>query len=106
MFLKHFLILFGEIEVENWRKILKIIHKDCDKSLSKDKSLPVDSYIVTYLVKDEEKYDIVQTGSKVELFDDYYDEYGKGALKEIKWTNGKINPKMYGYIPKETKKRR
>jgi hypothetical protein len=98
--------LFGEIEVENWRKILNIIHKDCDKSLSKDKSLPVDSYIVTYLVKYKEKYDIVQTGSKVELFDAYCDEYGKGALKEIKWTDGRVNPRVYGYVPKETKRRK
>jgi len=106
LFLKHFLILFGEIEVENWRKILKIIHKDCDKSLSKDKSLPVDSYIVTYLAKDKEKYDIVQAGGKVEVFDAYYDEYGKGALKEIKWTDGRVNPRVYGYVPKETKRRK
>ena len=106
MYRKHTLILFGEIEVENWRKLLNIIHKDCDKSLSKDQSLPINSYIVTYVVKNKEKYDIVQAGGNVEVFDKYYDEYGKGALKEIKWTNGKINPKMYGYIPKETKKRR
>ncbi len=98
--------MFGEIEVENWRKLLNIIHKDCDKSLSKDKSLPVDSYIVTYLVKDKEKYDIVQTGSKVELFDAYCDEYGKGALKEIKWTDGRVNPRVYGYVRKETKIRK
>ena len=87
-------------------KILNIIHKDCDKSLSKDTSLPINSYLVTYLVKDTEKYDIVQAGGRVEVFDTYYDEYGKGALKEIKWTNGKVSPKMYGYVPKETKKRR
>ena len=85
---------------------MNIIHKDCDKSLSKDSSLPTNSYIVTYLVKDTEKYDIVQASGKVELFDKYYDEYGKGALKEIKWTDGKINQRVYGYVPKETKKRR
>jgi hypothetical protein len=61
---------------------------------------------VTYLVKYKEKYDIVQTGSKVELFDAYCDEYGKGALKEIKWTDGRVNPRVYGYVPKETKRRK
>ena len=85
---------------------MKIIHKDCDKSLLKDKSLPVNSYLVTYLVKDKEKYDIVQAGGRVEVFDDYYDEYGKGALKEIKWTDGRVNPRVYGYVPKETKRRK
>ena len=87
-------------------KVLNIIHKDCDKSLSKDKSLPVNSYLVTYLVKDIEKYDIVQAGGKVEVFDNYYDEYGKGSLQSIQWTDGKVSPKVYGYVPKETKKRK
>jgi hypothetical protein len=87
-------------------KILNIIHKDCDKTLAKDKSLPINSYLVTYIIKDEEKYDIVQSGGKVEIFDNYYDEYGKGALKEIKWTDGKVSPKVYGFVPKETKKRK
>ena len=85
---------------------MNIIHKDCDKTLAKDTSLPINSYLVTYITKDIEKYDIVQAGSKVEIFDNYYDEYGKGALKEIKWTDGKVNPKVYGYVPKETKKRK
>ena len=85
---------------------MNIIHKDCDKSLSKDSSLPTNSYIVTYLVKDTEKYDIIQASGKVEVFDKYYDEYGKGTLKEIKWTNGKVNPRVYGYVPKETKRRK
>ena len=64
---------------------MNIIHKDCDKSLAKNTSLPINSYLVTYLVKDEEKYDIVQASGRVEVFDDYYDEYGKESLKEIKW---------------------
>lgn len=85
---------------------LNIIHRDCDKSLAKDKSLPINSYVVTYLSKGKETCDIVQAGSFVEVFDEYYDEHGKGAIKEIKWTEGRINPKVYGYTPKETKKRK
>jgi hypothetical protein len=85
---------------------LNIIHKDCDKELAKNTSLPINSYLVIYLVKDKETYDIVQAGGKVEIFDTYYDEYGKGALKGIKWTDGKVSPKVYGYVPKETKKRK
>jgi hypothetical protein len=86
--------------------IMNILKKDCDPIDAKDGSLPINSYLVTYLVKDKEKYDIVQAGGKVEIFDNYYDEYGKGAIKEIKWTDGKVNPKVYGFVPKETKKRK
>jgi hypothetical protein len=83
-----------------------LIHKQCDKSLANDKSLPINSYIITYLLDDEKMYDIVQASSICEVFDKYYDDYGKGSIQEIKWTNGKVSPKMYGYKPKETKKKR
>jgi hypothetical protein len=83
-----------------------LIHKQCDKSLANDKSLPINSYIITYLLDDEKMYDIVQASSVCEVFDKYYDDYGKGSIQEIKWTNGKVSPKMYGYKPKETKKRK
>ena len=85
---------------------MMLIHKQCDKSLANDKSLPINSYIITYLLDDEKMYDIVQASSVCEVFDKYYDDYGKGSIQEIKWTNGKVSPKMYGYKPKETKKRK
>jgi hypothetical protein len=83
-----------------------LIHKQCDKALANDKSLPINSYIITYLIDDEKMYDIIQASSICEVFDKYYDEYGKGSVQEIKWTNGKVSPKTYGYKPKETKKKR
>jgi hypothetical protein len=96
----------GKSRLKLGGKILNIIHKDCDKLLAKDKSLPINSYLVTYLVKGKETYDIVQAGGIVEVFDNYYDEYGKGVLQKIKWTDGRVNPKVYGYTPKETKRRK
>lgn len=106
MFLKHIRRLFGEIGVNLLEKTLNIIHKKCDKSLSKDKSLPINSYIITYIINDEEFCDIVQANGFSEVFDNYYDEYGKNSIQEIKWTEGRINPKIYGYQPKESKKRK
>lgn len=85
---------------------MNIIHKDCDVSLAKDKSLPTNSYIIKYLNKGKETFDIVQAGSFVEVFDAYYDEYGKETIKSIKWTNGNVNPRIWGYKPPEKKKRR
>jgi len=88
------------------KMIMNILKKDCKKFEAKDKSLPSNSYIITYLVKEKETYDIVQAGGFVEVFDHYYDEYGKGSIKEIKWTEGTANPRNYGYISKETKKKK
>jgi hypothetical protein len=80
-----------------------IIHKNCDPSVSNNKSLPRNSYLITYLEDDQTKYDIVQAGSFVEVFDNYYDQYGKGNILKIKWTEGTVNPKSYNYQVKDKK---
>ncbi len=80
---------------------INIIHRDCDKSLSQDKSLPLDSYIVSYSDDGVVKYDIVQ-GTQVKIFDHYYDEYRN--LISMKWTDGKVNPKTYNQPQKKNKK--
>lgn len=82
---------------------MTILYKECDPSLAKDKSLPRDSYLVSYLIDDELKYDISR-GSRVEIFDYYYDIYRN--VTSISWTDGTVNPKTYDYVPKENKKKR
>ena len=104
MFPKLILILFG---VGVAKKIIevnvKIIHQDCEKSLSKNKSLPTDSYLVTYISEEETKNDIVQSVSQADIFDYYYDLY-KNVIS-IDWTDGKISPRFYGQTKPEKKKR-
>ena len=80
---------------------INIIHRDCDRSVSKDKSLPLDSYIVSYSDDGIEKYDIVQ-GTQVSIFDHYYDEYRN--VISMKWTDGRVNPKSYNQPQKKSKK--
>ena len=80
-----------------------ILHQECEPSLAKDRRLPRDSYMVTYIKDDNIVYDIAR-GSRVELFDYYHDNFR--SVKSINWTDGAINAKVYDYIPKETKKKR
>lgn len=80
---------------------INIIQKDCDVSAANNKSLPLDSYIVSYSDNEIVKYDIVQ-GTKVNIFDHYYDEYRN--LISMKWTDGKVNPKSYNQPQKKSKK--
>ena len=80
---------------------INIIYRDCEQSAAKDKTLPLNSYIVSYKSKDRVMYDIVQ-GTKVAIFDHYYDQYRNFISME--WTEGKVNPKMYGYTAKKVKK--
>jgi len=83
---------------------LKIIHSDCDPILSKNKSLPKDSYLVSYMKDKLICYDIVQAGSRVEIFDYYYDTYGKSGIQNIKWTDGNVNPRVWSNSSKKSKK--
>lgn len=84
---------------------IKILHEDCDKILSENKSLPTDAYLVTYMKDDRVTYDIARSSARVDIFDHYYDTYGKGALISINWTKGSVNPKLYQVSkPAEKKK--
>jgi hypothetical protein len=87
------------------RDMCKIVHKDCSKELAKDKSLPLNSYLVTYLLDNQEKYDIVVCNKRAQIFDMYWDQYREG-LKNICWTDGKVNPKLWGVEPKQPKKKK
>jgi len=94
-------------DLENFKKYgLFMIHENCDKSLANNKSLPLNSHIVTYEYQGIICYDIVQSNAKVKIFDCYYDKLGNGnSIKSIKWTDGRVNPKSYGYTKPERKKR-
>ena len=77
----------------NWKIMtLDFIHKDCHHSMSKDKKLQ-NSFLVVYKVKDEIKHDITRAGSKVEIFDHYYDNYD--GVVSITWTDGIVDPRTY-----------
>jgi hypothetical protein len=83
----------------------QIVHSKCDKSAARDKSLPTNSYIVTYKLDDEIVYDIVICHKRSDVFDMYWDKY-REDLKGISWTEGRINPKLWGYKEPEKKKRK
>lgn len=80
---------------------IRVIKENCDLSAAKDKSLPLDSYIVRYNNGEKDCIDIAQ-GLKVDIFDHYYDRYRN--VISIKWTNGTMNPKLYGEQQKKKKK--
>lgn len=82
---------------------VNIIHRDCDISVSNTKSLPLNSYIVSYSNDGVIMYDIVQ-GTQVNIFDYYYDEY-KNVIS-MKWTDGRVNPKMYNNQPPQKKSKK
>ena len=50
---------------------VNIIHANCEPSASKNKDLPRNSYLVIYGVDDSIQYDVVQAGSKIDIFNYY-----------------------------------
>jgi len=84
----------------------EILKERCTPQDAKDSSLPLDAYLITYFADDRICYDIVRSAKQVNIFDMYYDKFGKGNIKNIRWADGKVNPKLWGYRPPEKKKRK
>ena len=69
-----------------------------------DSSFPTSAYIISYEVDGKDYIDLV-VGKKSNIFDMYYDTYGPGVVKKISFGYGKVDPKMWGYKPKEKKRK-
>ena len=71
----------------------------------KDPSFPNDAYLIWYSIGEETFLDLVR-GTRVRIFDMYYDKYGAKAIKKIDFGYGRTNPKLWGYKQPEKKKRK
>ena len=71
----------------------------------KDPSLPNDAYLVVYRVNGETYMDLCR-GTKVRIFDLYYDKFGPGSVLKIDFGYGRTNPKLWGYKTPEKKRRK
>jgi hypothetical protein len=72
---------------------------------AKDKTFPNDANLIWYIVDDTQHIDLVR-GSRVRIFDMYYDKYGPGSVQKIDFGYGRVNPRLWGYKEPEKKKRR
>ena len=72
---------------------IRVLHEKCEKDKADDKKLPSDSFLVTYKVEDEIKYDVTRAGTQLELFDHYYDTYKN--VQGISWTKGIVSPRTF-----------
>ena len=72
---------------------MKILKSDCKPECAKDTSLPYTAYLIEYDSGEGIKYDLAISVKKVEIFDDYVDNYHR--LISMTQTNGKLNPKLW-----------
>jgi|TARA_X000000368_G_scaffold375499_1_gene327919 hypothetical protein len=71
-----------------------------------DKSFPTDAFIVKYTLDGKEVIDVTRSEKMVNVFDMYYDRYGKGAVQKIDFGYGTVRPNLWGAKAPEKKKRK
>ena len=86
----------------------EIIHEKTTHDKANDRKLPSDAFNVTYVVEGKTYLDVTRSGKMVNIFDMYYDRYGKDCVKEIDYGQGTVNPGMWKYKSpvKKVKKRK
>jgi len=74
---------------------------------TQDKKLPTDAFNVTYVVEGETRIDVTRSEKMANVFDMYYDRYGKDVVQKIDYGHGTVRPNLWGVkAPPEKKKRR
>ena len=84
----------------------EIIQEKTTLEKANDRKLPSDAFNVTYVVEGETRLDVTRSGKMVNVFDMYYDRYGKGSVQKIDYGHGTVNPHQWGYKAPEKKRKR
>jgi len=71
-----------------------------------DRKLPTDAFNVTYVVEGETCLDVTRSEKMANVFDMYYDRYGKDVVQKIEYGHGTIRPNLWGNKPLDKKKKR
>tara|TARA_A200000113_G_scaffold73038_1_gene64003 strand:+ start:1890 stop:2144 length:255 start_codon:yes stop_codon:yes gene_type:complete len=84
---------------------MKLIKENVPLEAGNDRTLPNNSYLVTYLDEtDKPKYDIAM-GDTGRIFDHYYDKYKK-KFQRFDQTQGRISPKLWNPNPQPPGKKK
>ena len=85
----------------------EILQEKTTHEKANDRKLPSDAFNVTYIVEGETRLDVTRSGKMVNVFDMYYDRYGKGSVQKIDYGHGTVNPSQWGYkVPEKKRKRK
>ena len=84
----------------------EILQEKTTPEKANDRKLPSDAFNVTYIVEGETRLDVTRSGKMVNVFDMYYDRYGKGSVQKIDYGHGTVNPSQWGYKAPEKKRKR
>ena len=94
----------SKIQAEDYS--CEILLEKATEEKATDKSFPTDAYIVRYVENGTQHLDVTRCYKMVNIFDMYYDKYGKDSIKAIDFGHGTIKPSQYGYKSPDKKKRK
>ena len=84
----------------------EIILEKTTKEKAEDRSLPTDAFNVTYVVEGETRIDVTRSEKMANVFDMYYDRYGKDVVQKIDYGHGTVRPNLWGVKASPEKKKR
>lgn len=88
-------MMFESHELLQWsKKGVRILKQNANLTLDNTRDLPNNSYVVSMDWDGNLWSDIVQ-GSRVQIFDMYYDKFGKDTIKNIVQTEGRVSPRLW-----------
>ena len=84
----------------------EIILEKTTKEKAEDRKLPTDAFNVTYIEGNAEHLDVTRSEKMANIFDMYYDRYGKGAVQKIDYGHGTVRPNLWGLKKSPERKRK
>ena len=84
----------------------EIILEKTTQDKAQDKQFPTDAFIVKYTIDGKNYIDLTRSEKMINIFDMYYDRYGKGAIQKIDYGYGNVRPNLWGVKAPATRKKR
>ena len=86
--------------------MISTLHENCNPQEDNNTKLPYTAYLIWYKVEDEIRYDIAMGDKQVDVFDAYWDKYGKDGFIGMKQSEGRVQPNRWNVAPPPPKKRK
>mgnify|MGYP003315839230 FL=1 len=97
----------AEPKLDGSKYSCQVILEKCTLEQAYDRSLPTDARLIRYNVGGKDFLDVTRSAKAANIFDLYFDTYGKGALQSIDYCKGTISPGQWGYVSSaDTKKKK
>ena len=86
--------------------MISTLYENCNPKEDNNSKLTYTAYLVEYKVDEEIRYDIAMGDKQVDVFDVYYDKYGKDGFIGMKQSEGRVAPNRWNVEPPKEKKRK